>query len=96
MHYTNKSYSTVYDLQFLQENMFVIPIPSAKYHREMLSHTKEMMEYRNGYVAVNPKFTKLLISLRTATEKGDGTLSKDDMSYSDVFDAFRMSLQFWH
>jgi hypothetical protein len=28
----------------------------------------------NGYVAINPKFTKLITALRTVVEKGDGTL----------------------
>lgn len=91
-----KSYPSVYDLQFLQQNMFVIPVPFAKYHKEMLAHTKEMLEYRNGYVAINPRFTKLVTALRTAVEKGDGTLDKEATSHDDLFDAFRMSLQFWH
>jgi hypothetical protein len=26
-------YPSVYDLQFLQQNMFVIPVPFAKYHK---------------------------------------------------------------
>jgi hypothetical protein len=47
-----KQYPSVYDLQFLQQNMFVIPVPFAKYHREMLAHCKEMLEYRNGYVGI--------------------------------------------
>ena len=31
-----------------------------------------------------------------AVEKGDGTLDKDTTSHDDLFDAFRMSLQFWY
>jgi hypothetical protein len=50
--------------------MFVIPVLFAKYHREMLSPCKEMLEYRNGYVAINTRFTKLITALRTAAEKG--------------------------
>lgn len=76
--------------------MFVIPVPFAKYHKEILSHTKEMMEYRSGHVAINPRFTKLVTALRTVVEKGDGTLDKEATSHDDLFDAFRMSLQFWH
>ena len=78
--YAKKTYPTVYDLEFLQQNMFVIPVPFAKYHREMLSKCKQMLEYRNGYVAINPKVTKLITSLRTAVEKGDGTLDKEATS----------------
>jgi hypothetical protein len=94
--FLKKSYPSVYDLQFLQENMFIIPVPFSKYHKEMLTHTKEMLEYRNGYVAIHPKFTKLITGLRTAVEKGDGTLDKEATSHDDLFDSFRLSLQFWH
>ena len=55
-----------------------------------------MMEYQNGQVAIHPGFNKLITSLRTAVEKGDGSLSKDETSHNDVFDAFRLSLMFWH
>jgi hypothetical protein len=94
--YLKKQYPSVYDLQFLQENMFVIPIPFSKYHKEMLAHTKEMLEYRNGYIAINSKHTKLITALRTAVENGEGMLDKEATSHDDLFDAFRMSLQFWH
>jgi hypothetical protein len=91
------NYPSVYELQFLQQNMFVIPVPFGKYHKEMLVHCKEMLEYRNGYVAINPtKHSKLITALRTAVEKGDSTLDKEATSHHDLFDAFRMSLQFWH
>jgi hypothetical protein len=56
----------------------------------------QMLEYRNGYVAINPRFTKLTTTLRTAVEKGDGTLDKEMTSHDDLFDSFRLSLQFWH
>jgi hypothetical protein len=56
--------------------MFVIPVSFAKYHKEMLAHCKEMLEYQKGYIAINPKFTMLTTALRTAVEKGDGTLGK--------------------
>jgi hypothetical protein len=61
----------------------------------MLAHCKEMQEYQNGHMAIHPKFNKLITSLRTAVEKGDGTLDKEATSHDDLFDAFRMSLQYW-
>jgi hypothetical protein len=76
--------------------MFVIPVPFARYHREMLSHCKELLKYRNGYVTIHPKFTKLITALRTAVENGEGALDKEATSHDDLFDAFRLSLQFWH
>ena len=74
----------------------MIPVPFAKYHKEMLAHCKELLEYRNGYVAINPKHNKLITALRTAVEKGDGTLDKEATSHDNLFDSFRLSLQFWH
>jgi hypothetical protein len=92
-----KNYPSVYDLQFLQQNMFVIPVPFSKEHKAMLAHCKELMEYQNGYVAINPKHNKLIIALRTAVENGEGSLDKEVTSrHDDLFDSFRLSLMFWH
>ena len=62
----------------------------------MLAHCKAMMEYQNGYVAIHPRFNKLITSLRTAVENGEGMVDKEATSHDDLFDAFRLSLQFWH
>jgi hypothetical protein len=91
-----KSYPSVYDLQFLQQNMFVIPVPFAKYHKDMLAHSKELLEYRNGYMSTNPRFTKTITALRTAGENGEGVLDKEATRDDDLLDAFRLSLMFWH
>ncbi len=32
------NYPSVYDLQFFQQNMFVIPVLFSKHHKEMLPH----------------------------------------------------------
>jgi hypothetical protein len=53
------------------------------------------MEYGSGVVAINPKHTKLITSLGTAVEKGEGKLDKEATSHDDVLDAFRMNLQYW-
>ena len=42
------------------------------------------------------RHVKLITALTTAVEKGEGTLDKEATSHDDVFDSFRMSLQFWH
>jgi hypothetical protein len=62
----------------------------------MLAHTKKLMEYGSGAVVINPSHTKLITALRTAVEKGEGTLDKEATSYDDVFNSFRLSLQLWH
>jgi hypothetical protein len=67
-----KNNYSVYDLQFIQQNMFVIPVPFSKEHKAMLAHTKELMEYQNGLVAIILEHNKLIIALRTAVENGGG------------------------
>lgn len=57
---------------------------------------EELMEYQNGYVAIHPRYNKLVTALRTAVENGEDMLDKEAMSHDDLFDAFRLSLQFWH
>ena len=54
------------------------------------------MKYRNELVAINPKHMKLVTALWTAVENGEGNLDKEATSHDDLFDAFRMSLIFWH
>jgi len=76
--------------------MFVLPMQFSKYHKEILAYCKEMLEYQNGMVAINPKHNKLIIALRTAVENGEGSLDKEATSHDDLFDSFRMSLMFWH
>ena len=49
----------------------------------MLAHCKELLEYLNGMVAIHPKHNKLIISLRTAVEKGDVTLDKVATTHDD-------------
>lgn len=94
--YLKSSYGTAnYNLTSLIHNMFVIPVPFSKEHKSMLSHTKQMMEYDNGRVAINPQFTKLITSLRTAVAD-EWSLDKEATSHDDLFDSFRLSLQFWH
>ena len=94
--YYKHNYPSIYNLQFLQHNMFVIPVPFSKEHKNMLAHCKELLEYQNGYVAIQPRYNKLITGLRTAVENGEGMLDKDAISFDDCFDAFRMSLLFWH
>jgi hypothetical protein len=53
------------------------------------------MEYNEGMVAINPRFDKLITSLRTAVDKGEGVLDKEATSYDDILDAFRLALKFY-
>jgi hypothetical protein len=45
-----------------------------------------------GYLAIDPKYDKLLTSLRTAYAN-ELTLNKDQTSYSDLLDGLRLALK---
>jgi hypothetical protein len=85
---------TLQNLSKILDKYEFIPVPFAKYHKDMLAHCKEILEYQNGHMSINPRHSKLITSLRTAVENGEGSLDKE--AHDDLFDAFRMSLMFWH
>jgi hypothetical protein len=68
--YYKKSYHDIYNLDFLLRNMFVVPIHFAKEHKlmGMLTHTKRILEYNGGSIAINARFDKLITSLKTTVE----------------------------
>jgi hypothetical protein len=61
--YYKREYPPIYDLQFLQQNMFVIPVAFSKEHKAMLAHCKELMEYNTGYVTISEKHLNSLLLL---------------------------------
>ena len=75
--------------------MDVVPVNFSMEHKSILGNVKMLMERDGGYVAINPIFDKLIISLRTAVEKGEGMLDKEATSYDDVFDAFRLAMRMY-
>jgi hypothetical protein len=54
------------------------------------------MERDGGYVTINPRFHKLITSLRTPVEKGGSMLDKELTSYDDTFDAFRLAMRMFY
>jgi hypothetical protein len=78
MDYYKKNYPSVYDFEFLQ------PVSFSKEYKNMLAHAKELMEYKNGQVAIHPRFNKLISAPRTAVENGEGMLEKHATSYNDI------------
>ena len=50
------------------------------------------MEYQNGYVAIYPRYNKLITALGTAVENGEGSLDKEATSHDDLFDSFLLDL----
>jgi hypothetical protein len=54
------------------------------------------LEQDSRRIGINPdRFDKLIIAIRTAVDN-DGTLDKESTSYNDIFDAFRLTLKFYH
>ena len=70
--------------------MRVDPVNFNQEHKEMLGHCKLSLE--RGYIAINPAFDKLIISLRTAVAE-ENILDKESTSYADIFDAYRLALK---
>jgi hypothetical protein len=73
--------------------MKVVPVPFSTEGKNMLIHTKELLEFDDTIIAINPKFDKLITLLRTALSDYLGKLDKEGTSYDNVLDAFRLSLQ---
>jgi len=73
--------------------MTVVPIPFNAEGKNMIMHTKELLEHERPLIAINPKFEKLITSLRTATSDDLGKLDKEQTSYHNVLDAFRLALK---
>jgi hypothetical protein len=88
--YLKKTYPSVYDLQFLQQSMFIIPVQFSKEHKHMLAHCKEFKEYHKDQVAIHPRHNKLITALHTAVENGEGMLDKDATSHDDLFDVLAL------
>jgi hypothetical protein len=77
----------------LARYMNVIPVPFSIAAKDMPVHTKELLEYERHLIAINPTFTKIITSLRTAISDDLGKLSQEDTSYDNVLDAFRLALK---
>jgi hypothetical protein len=77
----------------INRHMKVVPVPFSSEGKNMLIHTKELLEFETPIVAINPKFEKLTTSLRTAISDDLGKLDKEATSYNNVLNAFRLSLQ---
>jgi hypothetical protein len=79
--------------------MFVVPVPFSVEGAHMLQHAKwllkETEEDGSSLVAINRNtFHKLVTALRTAVAN-EYELDKEQTSYNDILDAFRLSLQFY-
>jgi hypothetical protein len=93
-----KAYALKYNLH-IEDQMFVVPVPFAIEGHKMLQHTKWLLEEReedgSSLIAIHrEKFHKLVTALRTAVAN-EYKLDKEQTSFNDILDAFRLSLQFY-
>ena len=72
------------------ELMKIIPVNFNTEHKNMLGNLHAVVS--KGYLAIKPKYDKLLTSLRTAYAI-ELTLDKDQTSYNDLLDALRLSVK---
>jgi hypothetical protein len=70
--------------------MMVVPIHFSTENKELLNHTKFLLEY--GYLSINPIFTKITTALRTAVAN-EYSLDKEATSYDDCLNALLLSLR---
>jgi hypothetical protein len=75
-------------------DMRIIPVPFSTQGAAMLQHAKSLVENPEGLIAIDKRFDKLLTALRTAVAN-EYKLKKEETSYHDILDAFRLALQFF-
>jgi hypothetical protein len=93
-----KAYAMKYNLH-VEDQMFVVPVPFHPEGAKMLQHAKWLMEEPDedggSLIAIHKeRFHKLVTALRTAIAN-EYKLDKEQTSYNDILDAFRLALQFY-
>ena len=82
----------------LEESLFVCPVPFSTQHKNMLAHLKRIIEDTdtNGtaLVAIDSRFTDLVVALRTATST-ELDLDKAATVSDDTLDAARLALSYF-
>lgn len=83
----------------IEDRMIVVPLPFSIEGAHMLQHAKWLMEETeedgSSLVVINKdSFHNLVTALRTAVAN-EYKLQKEETSYDDILDAFRLSLQFY-
>jgi hypothetical protein len=92
-----KIHRVIKEFKYLMYNLLVVPVNFSTEHKKMLAHCKQLLELNGGCIAIDgDRHGKLITALRTAVEKGDGTLDKEATSHDDCLDAFRLSMMFWN
>jgi len=81
----------------IEDRLIVVPVPFSVEGAKMLQHAKWLMEETDedgsSLIAIDKRFDKLLTGLRTAVGN-EYKLQKEETSYDDIVDAFRLALTF--
>lgn len=83
-----------------EKGMTVCPIMFSEYGQSLLENARLLMEKKRVVIppaeVLNEDYIKLTTALRTAhIDPNTGRLDKEDTSYDDLFDAFRLSLMYY-
>ena len=82
----------------IENRMIVVPVPFGVEGAKMLQHAKALMDETeddgSSLIAIDKRFDKLLTGLRTAVAN-EYKLDKEQSSFNDLTDAFRLSLIFF-
>jgi hypothetical protein len=78
--------------------MMILPVPFSVEGGHMLQHAKWLLKETeddgSSLIAIHPTFERLITSLRTAAANAC-KLDKEQTSFDDILDAFRLALQFY-
>lgn len=77
----------------LADYMTIVPVAFNTSGNDMLMHVKELIEYERPILAINPLFQNLITALRTCQSDDLGKLDKEQTSYHDILDSFRLALK---
>jgi hypothetical protein len=83
----------------IEDRMIIVPVPFAVEGAKMLQHAKWLMEEKDedgsSLIAIRrDEYYKLITGLRTAVAN-EYKLDKEQTSYNDLVDAFRLALTFF-
>lgn len=80
----------------LAKSMIVVPILfTTESKAYMSSHARRIIEDPRGMIAIDPKFSDLIIGLRSAVFDDRGQLDKEMTPHDDLLDAFQMVMTFF-
>jgi hypothetical protein len=74
--------------------MKVIPVSFSQEGASMLVHVKNLLEHEPNLVAINSKYTQLIMALKGAVSV-DFHLNKKESPLNDLTDAFRLACKYW-